>query len=109
MPSSRRRTINWKGSDDTVKIFASRSKLDHGTQFTITFGGRAFEVQVEAPELSIASYDFSIWPLLPYAMKQNRAIEIDLPVSDELVFQANVLQRFLHHYLQLPTVALQAA
>ena len=91
-----------------MKIHVAHDNSEAGAVLKIDFDQKSFEIRTSLP-LEIGNYDFAVWPLLLYAMKHRRPIEMDLPVTEELLFNVNVLQSFLHRYMNLDPVPIHAA
>jgi hypothetical protein len=90
-----------------VKISIHQQSANGGEVVAVSAGDKLLEFHVEQP-LHLENYDFAVWPLLLYAMQHKLPLEIGQPVTSGLLFNAELLQRFLHRYLNLAPVEIRA-
>lgn len=87
-----------------MKLSINEKLSEHGTSLSVEFGTRTIDIQVEKYQLNINNYDFAVWLVLLCAMREKVDIEIDFPVSKELIYNTRLMQNYLHHYLKWPYI-----
>jgi hypothetical protein len=91
-----------------MKIRATTQFNDNFHKVNILCGSLNFNIFLDLDRFEVENYDFAVWPLLLHGIASNDNLEIDLPITEELLFHSRVLQSFLNQHLKLPIIQIVA-